>query len=67
MRNFSGKLAHEKEFDFKFGYCLPASCSNEKVMEYVRSFLMSADMEPFGIRCQTNDPKKFRTLDIFAM
>lgn len=64
----SGKLARKNDFaDFNHGFCVPASCSEQKSLEFIESYLSKADLQPFEVRCQTNDPVKLDFIDIFAM
>ena len=59
--------AGEKGLQLKTGICLPASCSEEKSLNYANRYLSVADMEGFKIRCQTNDRLPFEFLDVLAM
>lgn len=63
----SGAIARSNNFDFRHGYCLPASCSAERALNYINQFLSIADFEGSAIRCQNNDPVPYDSLDIVAM
>ncbi|CRK88312.1 CLUMA_CG002091, isoform A [Clunio marinus] len=49
------------------GYCLPASCSNEKALDYVNTFLVQANLAGVESYCRTNDSLPFTAVDIFAI
>lgn len=65
--SFSGAIARSNCFNFRHGFCLPASCSSEKALNYTNRFLSIADFEGSAIRCQTNNPVPYDALDIIAM
>lgn len=62
-----GSLARENNFNFVQGICLPASCSQEKVLDYASKILSEADLKAVGTICRTNDPVAFKTIDYFAL
>lgn len=64
---FRGKIARENELSFRHGFCLPASCSSEKVSSYMSTYLAQGDFVAGSVRCQTNDPVKYEVLDIIAV
>lgn len=59
MRNYSLTLTNS--------FCLPASCSEKKVIEYVNGIFQQADLIPLEAQCLTNDPISFNVVDILAM
>lgn len=54
-------------FNLSNGVCLPAACSQEKVLEFVNSYLKPIDLEAVKASCQTKDPLPFDGVDIAAM
>lgn len=49
------------------GFCLPATCSEEKAMAFVTSLLMVDGTEVLNARCVSNDPLPFDNVDKVAM
>ncbi|CRK88151.1 CLUMA_CG001936, isoform A [Clunio marinus] len=62
-----GAIARENNYNFRHGFCLPASCSSEKVLNYMRTYLSQADFNVTEAECQTNDPLKYEIIDIIAI
>lgn len=67
IKNFRGRLSRANNLDFRLGYCLPASCSEQQAQTYMQNHLINADLVPFGIQCKTNNPREFKIIDIMAM
>jgi hypothetical protein len=65
--HYSGGFVRGLGFPLTKAVCLPASCSSARILEFVNKFLIQADLNGFGITCQTNDPLPFRVIDIVAM
>ena len=60
-------LVRANNLNLVLGFCLPASCSPEKVVEYSSNFLTGADLTATSAICRTNDPIPFEALAYFAM
>jgi len=63
----SGELARNQSLFLINGVCLPASCSEAKVIEFVNEFLMNADLIALQSLCQTNDPLPLQPATIAVM
>lgn len=63
----SGGIAQSINFTLSNGLCLPASCSQEKVLEFVNSHLQTVDLKAVEANCQTSDSLPFDGVDIAAM
>ena len=63
----SGEIARANNLNFRHGFCLPASCSSQKVLSYVNRYLARAGFIGSTTRCQNNDQVRYEPLDIFAM
>lgn len=62
-----GKLLRKNDLTLTNGICLPVSCSPEKVIDYANTILERADLVALNAICRTNDPIKFKAIDIFTM
>ena len=60
-------MAREQNLEIGLGFCLPASCSTHKVLEYSNKILIEANLQAFDAVCRTNDPIKPNGIDIFAL
>lgn len=49
------------------GVCLPASCSNKKIVQMLDSFLKSADVRAIGAQCNTDEHETFSAVDFTAV
>ena len=62
-----GNYLRANKLTFENGFCLPATCSKQKVIDYANIIFMDADLETWNASCRTNDPIEFKALDIFTM
>lgn len=62
-----GSLSRENMLNFVHGMCLPASCSNDEVLNYSNNFVSEAGLEAVKAVCRTNDPVAFTLIDYFTM
>lgn len=63
----SGSIVSSKSLTIVNGVCLPASCSNEKALDFSDTFFGHADLQAVSISCKNNNPIKFDFLDYFTM
>lgn len=59
MRNQSWVLVN--------GVCVPSTCSQQKVVQFVNAFLNRADLYATIARCNPTKPPELETIDIVAM
>lgn len=62
-----GLTVRQNNLQLVQGFCLPASCSPEKVINYTSTIMSEADLEAIETTCRTNDPVPFKIIDYFAM
>ena len=58
-------IAKEKNLNLVRGICVPASCSQQKVIQYAN--IKFVELHAITSVCKTNDPVPFKAIDIFAM
>lgn len=62
-----GFLGRENGLNLGHGFCLPASCSPEKVINYTNDIFLEAGYEAVAATCRTNDRIPFKAVDVLAM
>lgn len=62
-----GSLVRKNNLELVQGFCLPASCSAEKVIEYSNDVLSGTGLKAFATTCRTDDPVAFKPIDYLAM
>ncbi|CRK88311.1 CLUMA_CG002090, isoform A, partial [Clunio marinus] len=61
-----GDFVGKQNLSIITGFCLPASCSEKKVVQFLNEFLPTTNLNATKAQCQTNDPKPTTSLDVFA-
>lgn len=64
--NFRGQALKQANQTFAHGICLPASCSNTKIVEFLGSLLKKADVQAIGAQCSTDEHEPFNAVDFAA-
>lgn len=62
-----GHSVREHNLTLHHGFCLPASCSANKVIEYANRDFSGNGLEAFATKCRTNDPVKVTAVDVLAL
>lgn len=64
---FSANFLRNNRMRLMNGFCIPASCSTEKVVSYLNeNFLNRNDLQALRAQCRTNDSPSFNALEITA-